>query len=295
MTLSALALGNVLDLLHVGVCVWQLEVPGERESLVLRVCNPAAARFLSVRVEDVLDKQINVGFPGALDTPLPGVFTQVIQSQTTMALGDVPYKDEIVPDGVFSIVVRPLDESSALVEFTNVTDERRAQAESKAMLEAAELARSKAQAVAKSAKALDDKLQVIEAQKRDIIALTAPILEVGAGVLALPLAGNFDLQRSEIVREKLLEAVSATKAREVVIDVTGLGVMDELTANELVRLTRSLALLGARAYLTGISGPNAQAMVSSNAEIPAGMCMRNLESALRILRDRRRRARAARG
>ncbi|PRP92717.1 Blue-light photoreceptor [Enhygromyxa salina] len=295
MPLSAVALGGVLDLLSVGVCVWELEVPGERESLVLRICNPAAARFLNVRVEDVLNKQIAIGFPGSLDTPLPGVFTQAIESQTTMELGDVPYKDEIVPDGVFSVVVRPLSESRALVEFTNVTDERRAQAKSEAMLEAAEVARSEAQAVAKSAKALDEKLQVIEAQKRDIIALTAPILEVGAGVLALPLAGNFDLQRSEIVREKLLDAVSATKAREVVIDVTGLGEMDEMTANELVRLTRSLALLGTRAYLTGISGANAQALVSSNAQIPAGMCMRNLESALRLLRDRRGRASAGPG
>ena len=102
-------------------------------------------------------------------------------------------------------------------------------------------------------------------------------------MLALPLAGNFDLQRSIIVREKLLDAVAATRARDVVIDVTGLGMIDDLTANELVRLTSSLALLGARAYLTGISAANAQTMVSSDARVPAGMCMRSLESALRII------------
>jgi anti-anti-sigma regulatory factor len=280
MPLFAPALAKVLDILDVGVCIWQLEVPGERESLVLRVCNPAAARFLSVRVEDILGKRIAVGFPGSLDTPLPGVFTQVIGAQTTMALGDVPYKDEIVPDGVFSITVRPIAGDCAIVEFTNVTQERRAQAEAKSMLLAAET-------LAASAKALDEKLQVIEAQKRDIIALTAPILQVGTGVLALPLAGHFDLERSKVVREKLLDVVSQTNAREVVIDVTGLGTIDELTANELVHLTRALALLGARAYLTGISAANAQTMVNSNAQIPAGMCMRSLESALSML-DRRR-------
>jgi anti-anti-sigma regulatory factor len=286
--LSAHALGEVLDILDVGVCVWQLEVPGERESLVLRICNPAAARFLSVRVEDVLDKPINDGFPGSLETPLPGVFTRVIETQASMALGDVPYADDVVPDGLFSIMVRPIGERSAIVEFTNVTDERRAQAESKAMLLAAEAAKDEAVGLAASAKALDEKLQVIEAQKRDIIALTAPILEVGTGVLAMPLAGRFDLERSEIVREKLLDMVSTTTARYVVIDVTGLGTIDELAANELVRLTNSLALLGARAYLTGISAVNAVTMVNSNAEIPAGMCMRSLESALRLLGDQSR-------
>lgn len=286
MSLAAQTLGEVLDVLDVGVCVWQLEVPGERESLVLRICNPAAARFLSVRVEDVLAKRIADGFPGSLDTPLPGVFTRVIETQETMALGDVPYQDEVVPDGVFSIVVRPIGTHSALVEFTNVTDERRAQAETKAMLLAAETAQDKVTRLAAAATALDEKLHVIEAQKRDIIALTAPILEVGTGVLALPLAGHFDLQRSIIVREKLLEAVAATRARDVVIDVTGLGMIDELTANELVRLTSSLALLGARAYLTGISAANAQTMVSSDARVPASMCMRSLKSALRVIGDR---------
>jgi len=286
--LSAHALSEVLDKLEVGVCVWQLEVPGERSSLVLRVCNPAAARFLSVRVEDILHKRITDGFPGCLETPLPGVFTQVIETDTPIALGDVPYQDEIVPDGLFSIEVRPIGDRSALVEFTNVTQERRAQAESRAMLLAVTSARDEAMSLAESAKALDEKLQVIEAQKRDIIALTAPILEVGPGVLAIPLAGRFDLQRSRIVREKLLDMVSATKAREVVIDVTGLGRIDELTVNELVRLTRSLTLLGARAYLTGVSPTNAQTIVSSDAEIPAEMCMRNLKTALRFIEDRRR-------
>ncbi|KIG19233.1 RsbR, positive regulator of sigma-B [Enhygromyxa salina] len=295
MDASPLALGEVMDLLEVGVCVWQLETVGQRESLRLRVCNPAAARFLSVRVEDVVGKQISEGFPGSLDTPLPGVFTNVIETQTTVALGDVPYKDEIVPDGMFSIVVRPVGKRSALVEFTNVTEERRAQAEAKATLAAAAEARDKAERFAQSAKDLDEKLRVIEAQKRDIIALTAPILEVGTGVLAMPLAGNFDLQRSEIVREKLLDVVSSTKARDVVIDVTGLGSIDELTANELVRLTSSLALLGARAYLTGISPANAQTMVSSNARIPAGMCMRSLKSALQLLGEGGRSGITARG
>jgi anti-anti-sigma regulatory factor len=274
--------------LDVGICVWQLEVPGERESLMLRICNPAAARFLSVKVEDVLAKRIGEGFPGSLDTPLPGVFMRVIATQAAMALGDVPYKDDVVPDGMFSIVVRPIGERSAIVEFTNVTDERRAQAETKAMLLAAEEARDKARVLAESARVLDEKLQVIEAQKRDIFALTAPVLEVGTGVLALPLAGHFDLQRSAIVREKLLDAVTATKAREVVIDVTGLGVIDELTASELVRLTRSLALLGARAYLTGISAANAQTLVNSNAAIPSNMCMRSLKIALRVIAERQR-------
>ncbi|MGB1274754.1 MAG: hypothetical protein ACPG77_03300, partial [Nannocystaceae bacterium] len=84
-------LERVLGSLNVGVCIWQLEEPGEPSSLVLRLCTPAAARFLSVKREAVIDRAIGEGFPGSLSTPLPGVFTRVIESGEGMALGDVPY------------------------------------------------------------------------------------------------------------------------------------------------------------------------------------------------------------
>lgn len=276
-------LHEVIAGLEVGVCVWELTRPGDRESLVLRVCNQAAGRFLSVEPSAVLGKFINEGFPGALETPLPSVFTKVIESGETMALGDVPYKDEVVPDGVFSILVRPISHNRAVVEFTNVTQERRAQNDAKAKLEEAESARAEANRFARSAKELDEKLQVIGAQKREILTLTAPIIEVWTGVLAVPLAGHFDGNRSQVVREKLLEAVSSTKARRVIIDLTGLGVVDELTASELLRLTTSLGMLGAKAYLTGISPANAQTISNLSQSIPPGMCVRTLKDALRVI------------
>jgi anti-anti-sigma regulatory factor len=260
-------LEGVIDSLSVGVCVWELTEPGDPSSLVLRICTPAAARFLSVEQAAVVGRPIGEGFPGSLSTPLPGVFAGVIESGEGVVLGDVPYQDELVPDSMFSIVVHPLGERSAVVEFTNVTEARRAQAEAKAQLEAAESARMLAG----------------EAETREIMALTSPIIEVWSGVLALPLAGQFDLRRSQIVREKLLVAVSARQAHAVIVDLTGIGTVDELTANELLRLTSALGLLGAKAYLTGISPESAQTMSSLSRPIPPEMCMRTLKDALRTI------------
>lgn len=137
-------LETVVESLAVGVCVWQLERPSEPLSLVLKVCNSAAARFLSVKRSDVLGKYIEEGFPGATQTPLPGVFMKAISEGKSISLGDIPYSDEIVPDGVFSISVYPIEQSCVVVEFTNVTDERRAQSDSKSMLAAANAAREEA-------------------------------------------------------------------------------------------------------------------------------------------------------
>ncbi len=269
-------LGRVVDSLNVGVCIWELGTPGDPSSLVLRLCTPAAARFLSVEQEAVVGRPIGEGFPGSLSTPLPGVFTGVIESGEGMALGDVPYEDDVVPDGVFSVVVHPLGDNCAAVEFTNVTEARRAQAETKAQLDAAEAARLEREA-------LSERMLASEAETREIMALTSPIIEVWSGVLALPLVGQFDLRRSQIVREKLLGAVSAQQAHAVIVDLTGIGTVDDLTANELLRLTSALGLLGAKAYLTGISPESAQTMSSLSRAIPPEMCMRTLKDALRMI------------
>ncbi len=269
-------LERVIDSLDVGICVWELTRPGEPSSLVLRICTPAAARFLSVKQEDVVGKAIGEGFPGSLNTPLPGVFTRVIESGEGMALGDVPYQDEVVPNGMFSVVVHPLGNRTAAVEFTNVTDARKAQAEAQTQLAAAEAARQEREV-------LNQRMLAREAEAREIMILTSPIIEVWNGVLVLPLAGKFDRRRNQVVREKLLIAVSTRHAHAVIIDLTGIGTVDALMANELLRLASALGLLGAKTYLTGISPESAQTMSLLDRPIPAEMCMRTLKDALRYI------------
>ena len=260
---------ELIDKLAVGICVWQLGESGEPASLVLRACNLAAATFLSVERDAVIGRAIAEGFPGSLETPLPGVFTRVIETGEAMDLGDVPYEDGVVPDGVFAIRVSPVAPRSALVEFTNVTQERRAQAEARQMLEAAA--------------GLDVRLSEIAAKKREIEALTAPILELWSGVLTLPLVGRFDHERNETVRERLLDAISRKQARRVIIDVTGLESVDESIASELVRLSRAASLLGAKTYFSGVSPSNAQTMANLPHARLEDTCVRSLQDALRLV------------
>lgn len=118
---------GALATLDVGVCVWELEEPGTPSSLRLVAINPAAARFLGVKVESVLGKRIHEGFPGSEKMPLPGLFTRVAETAQGMVLGDVPYVDEVVPDGVFSIQAHYQGQKRVCVEFTNVTEQRKAE------------------------------------------------------------------------------------------------------------------------------------------------------------------------
>ncbi|MEZ4227711.1 MAG: SpoIIE family protein phosphatase [Polyangiaceae bacterium] len=120
---------DAIATLKVGVCVWELEEPNTPASLRLVVCNEAAAKFMSVKREDVLGKRIHEGFPGSEKMPLAGIFTKVVETAEGMLLGDVPYVDDVIPDSVFSIHAHYQGERRCCVEFTNVTEQRKAERE----------------------------------------------------------------------------------------------------------------------------------------------------------------------
>lgn len=125
--MSGEALDRALSTLNVGVCIWHLEEADNPASLRLVACTPAAAKFMSVDRDFVLGKRIHEGFPGSEEMPLPGIFTKIAMTGQGMALGDVPYIDEVVPASVFSIHAHALPGRRVCVEFTNVTERKAAE------------------------------------------------------------------------------------------------------------------------------------------------------------------------
>ena len=89
-------------------------------------------------------------------------------------------------------------------------------------------------------------------QEASLLELSAPVIEVWNKILVLPLVGVMDTRRAEQVGETLLPAVVDKNAAVVIIDITGLPVMDTATANHLFRTVKAIELLGAQAILTGI-------------------------------------------
>jgi anti-anti-sigma regulatory factor len=102
---------------------------------------------------------------------------------------------------------------------------------------------------------------LIEQQRQEILSLSAPILEVGRGVLAVPIIGTLDRTRSAAIAEKLLASVAAQQAEAVILDLTGAAAVCE---EELRSLVRALRLLGARPIVTGVQPSLAREMVSAD-------------------------------
>lgn len=125
--------------------------------------------------------------------------------------------------------------------------------------------------------------KTIQDQARAIKVLSTPILEVWDDVLALPIVGTLDQQRTAEIMERLLESIVTKQARHVILDLTGVDVVDTYTADYFLKLIRSIELLGANGIVTGIQPQVAQSIVKSGIDLGAIHTLRNLQEGIRVV------------
>jgi len=109
--------------------------------------------------------------------------------------------------------------------------------------------------------------RVIREQQEAIRDLSTPVLQVRERLLILPMIGGIDPHRARQLTEQLLRAIRANRAKVVVIDITGVAVMDASVANHLVLTVDSARLLGARVIVTGLSPEIAQTLVNIGVDL----------------------------
>lgn len=134
----------------------------------------------------------------------------------------------------------------------------------------------------RSRKLLEDRLRLIEDQSRLIRDLTAPIIEIWEGVLVLPVLGQLDRERAQVLTNGLLETISARGSRYAILDLTAVEVMDTSTAQHLVQMVQAVRLLGTQGLLSGIRSSVAQAVVSLGVDLSQVVTVSTLHAALRL-------------
>ncbi|OAN47242.1 hypothetical protein A6A03_00410 [Chloroflexus islandicus] len=100
-----------------------------------------------------------------------------------------------------------------------------------------------------------------ERQRREIRALSVPILAVRDDMLVMPLIGALDGERLALAQQRALQAIEQSRAQSLLVDVTGVPFLDQAAADGLIALARSVRLLGARLTLIGVSPEVAQTIV----------------------------------
>lgn len=109
--------------------------------------------------------------------------------------------------------------------------------------------------------------EIIQTQAAMIQELSTPLIPITNDVLVMPLIGRIDTGRAQLVLERLLEGVVASQAHTVILDITGVTVVDTQVANSLVQAARAVQLLGAQVVLTGIRPEVAQTLVGLGVDL----------------------------
>ncbi len=108
---------------------------------------------------------------------------------------------------------------------------------------------------------IQEKLRIIDSQASLLDELAVPVIQIWKDILLLPLIGVIDSRRAVQVMESLLESIGRVRAQIVIVDITGVPVVDTSVASNLVRAVQAAELLGCQSILVGISPEIAQTLV----------------------------------
>ncbi len=120
----------------------------------------------------------------------------------------------------------------------------------------------------------------VEVLEHAIRLMSTPILEVGGGVLLMPIIGIVDSRRASEMTEALLEAIVKSRCQTAILDLTGMETIDTSTLDLLFKLITASRLLGSRVLISGISPTIAQSISQLGVDLSELRTYRTLEQAL---------------
>ncbi|WAS94641.1 STAS domain-containing protein [Nannocystis punicea] len=132
-----------------------------------------------------------------------------------------------------------------------------------------------------SRRELEDKLTTIDEQRAAIRTMSTPVVELWDDVLALPIVGVVDSRRADEMIADLLERVTQARARCVIIDLTGVELVDTATAGHFLRLVATTRLVGTFCVITGLSPQIAGAMTELGVDLGGTPTLATLKDGLK--------------
>ena len=123
---------------------------------------------------------------------------------------------------------------------------------------------------------------VIKRQQEEMLELSTPVVKLWDGVLALPMIGTLDSQRTQVVMESLLQRIVETGSEIAIIDITGVPTVDTLVAQHLLKTVTAIRLMGADAIISGVRPQIAQTIVHLGLDLQGIVTKANLADALAL-------------
>jgi rsbT co-antagonist protein RsbR len=205
--------------------------------------------------EQFLGKRNDEVFPPDLAQQLTDSITQALQSQEPLMLEyTLPFKDAL---HYFEARISPIDDDTVMALVRDATEQKQATAEREALQQ-----------------------QLIDAQRNALRELSTPLIPISRDVVIMPLIGTIDSQRAQQVMEALLDGVAQHQARLVILDITGVAVVDTQVAQTFIQAAQAVRLLGAQVMLTGIQPQIAQTLVHLGVDLSGIITRGSLQSGI---------------
>jgi len=123
---------------------------------------------------------------------------------------------------------------------------------------------------------------LIDTQQNTIRELSTPIIPLTDRVIVIPLVGNVDSRRAQDLMRAILQGISQHRAKIVILDITGVSVVDIDVANHLDKTIHAARLKGARTILTGISDAVTETVIDLGIDWSNLETVRDLKTGLKI-------------
>ncbi|WP_102707348.1 STAS domain-containing protein [Terribacillus saccharophilus] len=113
--------------------------------------------------------------------------------------------------------------------------------------------------------------------------LSVPVVPIYEGLAVIPIVGEIDTHRAKLIMETALTQGNALELDQLVLDVSGVLMIDTMVANQILQIVQTLRISGIKTIITGIRPEIAQTMVSLGLEFNSITTISNLKNALNQL------------
>ncbi|WP_059170294.1 STAS domain-containing protein [Bacillus sp. FJAT-27445] len=123
----------------------------------------------------------------------------------------------------------------------------------------------------------------LEASKTAFLELSVPVVPLTNGIAILPLIGNIDTERAQLIMEEALQEAVKLKLSTLIIDLSGVMIVDTMVSDQLFKVISSLELIGVKSIMTGIRPEIAQTVIKMGIDFKNVAIKASLQQAFKEL------------
>jgi anti-anti-sigma regulatory factor len=122
--------------------------------------------------------------------------------------------------------------------------------------------------------------EMLRVQASRVVELSTPLIPITKQIMVMPLIGTMDSARAQQMLETALHGAQSSRAAVVIIDITGVKLIDTAVAGTLIKTASALRMLGTKAVITGIGPEVARTLVMLDVDLGAVVTMGTLEAGI---------------